>query len=94
MMTQFFQVLKHLGNQVNKSVWFYDDSILSGTKTEEVKLPRVSTFYDDSILSGTKTLASDIMLTPPFYDDSILSGTKTSNTTFYIKVKHMYLSFA
>ena len=29
-----------------------------------------------------------------FYDDSILSGTKTSNTTFCIKIKHMYLSFA
>ena len=51
-------------------------------------------FYDDSILSGTKTGHLSIDTACEFYDDSILSGTKTSNTTFYIKIKHMYLSFA
>ena len=51
-------------------------------------------FYDDSILSGTKTLSVQKSARQLFYDDSILSGTKTSNTTFYIKIKHMYLSFA
>ena len=51
-------------------------------------------FYDDSILSGTKTECEEERRTGVFYDDSILSGTKTSNTTFYIKIKHMYLSFA
>ena len=51
-------------------------------------------FYDDSILSGTKTVIGPEATLVLFYDDSILSGTKTSNTTFYIKIKHMYLSFA
>ena len=51
-------------------------------------------FYDDSILSGTKTRSVCGIAALTFYDDSILSGTKTSNTTFYIKIKHMYLSFA
>ena len=51
-------------------------------------------FYDDSILSGTKTTCLAGFELFKFYDDSILSGTKTSNTTFYIKIKHMYLSFA
>ena len=51
-------------------------------------------FYDDSILSGTKTKGFGDKNEMVFYDDSILSGTKTSNTTFYIKIKHMYLSFA
>ena len=51
-------------------------------------------FYDDSILSGTKTPLHPDDGGHMFYDDSILSGTKTSNTTFYIKIKHMYLSFA
>ena len=51
-------------------------------------------FYDDSILSGTKTETPLYNKILSFYDDSILSGTKTSNTTFYIKIKHMYLSFA
>ena len=73
---------------------FYDDSILSGTKTYFPKFNPKIMFYDDSILSGTKTLKSSFDNTITFYDDSILSGTKTSNTTFYIKIKHMYLSFA
>ena len=34
---------------------FYDDSILSGTKTEFSVDYIWLTFYDDSILSGTKT---------------------------------------
>ena len=34
---------------------FYDDSILSGTKTTNDGMVNVSVFYDDSILSGTKT---------------------------------------
>ena len=34
---------------------FYDDSILSGTKTINMKLFKSDLFYDDSILSGTKT---------------------------------------
>ena len=51
-------------------------------------------FYDDSILSGTKTQMRVLYSHKQFYDDSILSGTKTSNTTFCIKIKHMYLSFA
>ena len=73
---------------------FYDDSILSGTKTKGFGDKNEMVFYDDSILSGTKTQAFLITVVFVFYDDSILSGTKTSNTTFYIKIKHMYLSFA
>ena len=73
---------------------FYDDSILSGTKTLETIIVVLMPFYDDSILSGTKTLTHFLILYNLFYDDSILSGTKTSNTTFCIKIKHMYLSFA
>ena len=34
---------------------FYDDSILSGTKTASSTSLPTSMFYDDSILSGTKT---------------------------------------
>ena len=33
MMTQFFQVLKLCSHSRNHANWFYDDSILSGTKT-------------------------------------------------------------
>ena len=73
---------------------FYDDSILSGTKTKDRKEIKRCRFYDDSILSGTKTVRRFYCADVEFYDDSILSGTKTSNTTFYIKIKHMYLSFA
>ena len=73
---------------------FYDDSILSGTKTVIFSCCDWKLFYDDSILSGTKTILVNIKKQKEFYDDSILSGTKTSNTTFYIKIKHMYLSFA
>ena len=73
---------------------FYDDSILSGTKTSLLQSLHQGLFYDDSILSGTKTPTSKKIFHVQFYDDSILSGTKTSNTTFYIKIKHMYLSFA
>ena len=40
------------------SLWFYDDSILSGTKTVELYLSAQVRFYDDSILSGTKTALS------------------------------------
>ena len=36
---------------------FYDDSILSGTKTACITVWSVILFYDDSILSGTKTVA-------------------------------------
>ena len=36
-------------------IWFYDDSILSGTKTVPPAVPCGPWFYDDSILSGTKT---------------------------------------
>ena len=73
---------------------FYDDSILSGTKTVIFSCCDWKLFYDDSILSGTKTIPISMITITLFYDDSILSGTKTSNTTFYIKIKHMYLSFA
>ena len=34
---------------------FYDDSILSGTKTVKSGDSLWNMFYDDSILSGTKT---------------------------------------
>ena len=34
---------------------FYDDSILSGTKTNSTCTLLHFVFYDDSILSGTKT---------------------------------------
>ena len=34
---------------------FYDDSILSGTKTAIKYNNSYNLFYDDSILSGTKT---------------------------------------
>ena len=34
---------------------FYDDSILSGTKTYRTFAKQATMFYDDSILSGTKT---------------------------------------
>ena len=34
---------------------FYDDSILSGTKTQTAIQTKCYVFYDDSILSGTKT---------------------------------------
>ena len=34
---------------------FYDDSILSGTKTKPLTTSEQIRFYDDSILSGTKT---------------------------------------
>ena len=55
MMTQFFQVLKLTKSQAVSMDKFYDDSILSGTKTDPVfRCPHV-VFYDDSILSGTKT---------------------------------------
>ena len=55
MMTQFFQVLKHHLIQVHIAQEFYDDSILSGTKTEAPTPLPYHMFYDDSILSGTKT---------------------------------------
>ena len=35
---------------------FYDDSILSGTKTLKAVQNIWLRFYDDSILSGTKTI--------------------------------------
>ena len=35
---------------------FYDDSILSGTKTDYRNMAAHGKFYDDSILSGTKTV--------------------------------------
>ena len=73
---------------------FYDDSILSGTKTALLEASDEDMFYYDSILSGTKTHYHLLYVLFLFYDDSILSGTKTSNTTFCIKIKHMYLSFA
>ena len=62
---------------------FYDDSILSGTKTNRRKLIKEYVFYDDSILSGTKTLCGISCTSCTFYDDSILSGTKTV-PLFYI----------
>ena len=37
---------------------FYDDSILSGTKTYTKQCINWCWFYDDSILSGTKTMQS------------------------------------
>ena len=40
------------------SLVFYDDSILSGTKTEGIEDSMSVMFYDDSILSGTKTIIS------------------------------------
>ena len=56
---------------------FYDDSILSGTKTLFHFSFAVLKFYDDSILSGTKTIVPAFACPVWFYDDSILSGTKT-----------------
>ncbi len=56
---------------------FYDDSILSGTKTVVCSSSSDILFYDDSILSGTKTEFLNGLIRPEFYDDSILSGTKT-----------------
>ena len=38
-----------------KKILFYDDSILSGTKTDVTDTHNAHMFYDDSILSGTKT---------------------------------------
>ena len=55
MMTQFFQVLKLTKSQAVSMDKFYDDSILSGTKTIAKTLLTENLFYDDSILSGTKT---------------------------------------
>ena len=56
---------------------FYDDPILSGTKTLQGQIRNDRPFYDDSILSGTKTPSYNPSLFLMFYDDSILSGTKT-----------------
>ena len=42
-------------NELQNTVRFYDDSILSGTKTYGRILMEIDKFYDDSILSGTKT---------------------------------------
>ena len=55
MMTQFFQVLKRITILQSGRFLFYDDSILSGTKTLSVRFWPSVAFYDDSILSGTKT---------------------------------------
>ena len=55
MMTQFFQVLKRNIDLHNVPYEFYDDSILSGTKTINSITTLNIQFYDDSILSGTKT---------------------------------------
>ena len=69
---------------LQKLVWFYDDSILSGTKTLKLTEHIRFQFYDDSILSGTKT---NKLILPPvllFYDDSILSGTKTLMQKVYL----------
>ena len=94
MMTQFFQVLKRNIDLHNVPYEFYDDSILSGTKTRLRACLTNFLFYDDSILSGTKTVFVALIISNVFYDDSILSGTKTSNTIFHINVKQLYLSFA
>ena len=82
-MTQFFQVLKPLYWSGLSEFRFYDDSILSGTKTKLHPEKRAGKFYDDSILSGTKTYSPIHLPFPPFYDDSILSGTKTSYQASY-----------
>ncbi len=63
-------------------LWFYDDSILPGTKTCVAVCLKGLRFYDDSILPGTKTSAVIAVVNLPFYDDSILPGTKTSNHIF------------
>ena len=55
MMTQFFQVLKPIIAGMITILVFYDDSILSGTKTGFIEDCALTWFYDDSILSGTKT---------------------------------------
>ena len=44
-----------------KPLQFYDDSILSGTKTSLTASVQGLLFYDDSILSGTKTGECDSM---------------------------------
>ena len=75
-------------------VWFYDDSILSGTKTAAQYSSLCSGFMMTQFFQVLKLKVKKEYTDYMFYDDSILSGTKTSNTTFYIKVKHMYLSFA
>ena len=58
MMTQFFQVLKPAPFTIAIKYSFYDDSILSGTKTDRIQQREAYPFYDDSILSGTKTVTS------------------------------------
>ena len=55
MMTQFFQVLKLNSYIPKQKIMFYDDSILSGTKTKMIDIATLNGFYDHSILSGTKT---------------------------------------
>ena len=74
-------------------MWFYDDSILSGTKTNRRKLIKEYVFYDDSILSGTKTLCGISCTSCTFYDDSILSGTKTNGFNICICVSFMMTQF-
>ena len=67
--------------------WFYDDSILPGTKTVRGSTHKFFKFYDDSILPGTKTPVQYKGIERKFYDDSILPGTKTSNH-FFLKSKN------
>ena len=57
-------------------IWFYDNSILSGTKITVVFHSNGFLFYDNSILSGTKIVEPSNFASFPFYDNSILSGTK------------------
>ena len=72
---------------------FYDDPILSGTKTAIVANLHGYMFYDDSILSGTKTHIQLQIFYHMFYDDSILSGTKTQQEGLSQRCSFMMTQF-
>ena len=61
---------------------FYDDSILSGTKTSVTESVTLTLFYDDSILSGTKTTSVISM-----------SYSRFMMTQFFQVLKQMYKLF-
>ena len=72
---------------------FYDDPILSGTKTKYIYTVLIHAFYDDSILSGTKTAIVANLHGYMFYDDSILSGTKTQQEGLSQRCSFMMTQF-
>ena len=56
--------------------WFYDNSILLGTKIVIICEDALISFYDNSILLGTKIHTWLKKGGVGFYDNSILLGTK------------------